>query len=349
MAIAGNIFRNLLVDEVVGDGGYYFGEKVAPADADLVIVSAPWSVTSDYGRGATYTPDAIIDASVKSNLYDVATGFSAEGRVATAEIDYNIQELSEHLGRDAERIANRGGDKGTIVAEYATRKIKHINEGFAEMHASIYRQVKQWVSAGKAVAVIGGDHSVSLGAIKAVAEHHEDIGVLFVDAHADFACGNKVLPYSHRTIARNIVEEIPSVSRLVEVGVRDIDKSEKEALVANNRVELFLAEEVSAKRFEGESWGNLCREMVEKLPQKVYISLDIDALKIEFCTHTNSPVPGGMTFDEVIYLVNCVAKSGRQIVGFDISEVVSNIDNKMDAVVAVRLLTKMIVATLHKM
>ncbi|MBQ1225069.1 MAG: arginase family protein, partial [Alistipes sp.] len=112
---------------------------------------------------------------------------------------------------------------------------------------------------------------------------------------------------------------------------------------------LFLAEEVSAKRFEGESWGNLCREMVEKLPQKVYISLDIDALKIEFCTHTNSPVPGGMTFDEVIYLVNCVAKSGRQIVGFDITEVVSNIDNKMDAVVAVRLLTKMIVATLHKM
>ena len=84
------------------------------------------------------------------------------------------------------------------------------------------------------------------------------------------------------------------------------------------------------------------------LAEKVYVSLDIDALKIEFCTHTNSPVPGGMTFDEVVYLVNCVVKSGREIVGFDITEVVSNIDDKMDAIVAVRLLTKMIVATLNK-
>lgn len=347
MAIAGNLLRNLLGGEMVGDGGYYFGENTSPADADLVIVSAPWSVTSDYGRGATYTPDAVIDASVDSNLYDVESGFSAEGRVATAVINYNIQESSEHLGRDAERVANRAFDGVTL--EYATRKVKHINEGFADMHASVYKQTKHWVSEGKTVAVVGGDHSVSFGAIKAVAEHYKEVGVLFIDAHADFACNDKVFPYTHRSIARNIVEEIPSVSRLVEVGVRDIDKSEMEALLAAEKVELFLAEKVAGKRFEGESWGNICREIVDKLPQKVYVSLDIDALKIEFCTHTNMPVPGGMTFDEVVYLVNCVVKSGRQIVGFDITEVVSNIDDKMDAIVAVRLLTKMIVAALNKM
>ena len=349
MAIAGNLLRNLLVGgEMVGDGGYYFGEKCAPAEADLVIVSAPWSVTSDHGQGATYTPDAVIDASADSNLYDVESGFSAVGRVATAEIDYNIQEMSEHLGRDAERVADRMFNGGNPVAEYAVRKVKHINEGFAEMHASIYNQTKHWVSQGKTVAVIGGDHSVSYGAVKAIAEHHKDLGVLFIDAHADFAAAGEAFQYSHRSIARNIVEEIPSVSRLVEVGVRDIDKSELDMLLANDKVDLFLAEKVAAKRFEGECWGNLCREMVEKLPQKVYVSLDIDALKIEFCTHTNSPVPGGMTFDEVVYLVNCVVKSGREIVGFDITEVVSNIDDKVDAIVAVRLLTKLIVACLNK-
>lgn len=348
MAIAGNLFRNILVGEAVGDGGYYFGEKTQPAEADLVIVSAPWSVTSDYGRGATYTPDAVIDASAESNLYDVETGFSAEGRVATAEIDYNIQELSEHLGREAERIAMRFHDEATSVVEYAARKVKHVNEGFAEMHASVYGQTKCWVSKGKSVAVIGGDHSVSFGAIKAVAEHHGEVGVLFIDAHADFVRSGEIFPYTHRSIARNIVEQIPSVSSLVEVGVRDINREEMASLLSHDKVKLFLAERVAARRFEGESWGDLCREMVDKLPQKVYISLDIDALKIEFCTHTNTPVPGGMTFDEVVYLVNCVVKSGRQIVGFDIVEVVSNLDNKMDAIVAVRLLTKMIVATLHR-
>ena len=348
MAIAGNILRNLLGgSEMVGDGGYYFGEKTLPADADLVIVSAPWSVTSDFGRGATYTPDAVIDASADSNLYDVATGFSAEGRVATVEIDYNIQEQSEHLGRDAERIADKVFDGEESLSEYAIRKLKHIKAGFDEMHASIYEQTKHWVSQGKAVAVIGGDHSVSFGAIKAVAEQHNDLGVLFIDAHADFARNSELFPYSHRSIARNIVEEIESVAHLVEVGVRDIDKSELEMLLSNDKVDLFLAEQVAERRFEGESWGKLCREMVEKLPQKVYVSLDIDALKIEFCTHTNTPVPGGMTFDEVVYLVNCIVKSGRKIVGFDITEVVSNMDDKMDAIVAVRLLTKMIVATLN--
>ena len=152
--------------------------------------------------------------------------------------------------------------------------------------------------------------------------------------------------YSHRSIARNIVEEIPTVARLVEVGVRDISEAESKELQANSKVELFLAEKVAARRFEGESWGDICREIVGKLPKKVYVSLDIDALKIEFCNNTNAPVPGGMTFDEVVYLVKIVVESGREVVGFDISEVVSSIDDKMDALVGARLLAKMCVAML---
>lgn len=344
MAMKNNFLKNILGGEVVGDGGYYFGDKTLPKDADVVIVSAPWSVTSDFGRGATYTPDAVIDASAECGLYDANSELSAEGRVATAEIDYNIQESSEHLGREAERIAHH---TASSVGEYAARKIAHINEGFAEMHTSIYKQAKYWAEQGKKVAVMGGDHSVTFGAVKALAECNEGMGVLFVDAHADFSREGEVYNYSHRSIARNIVEEIPSVERLVEIGVRDISRVEAEELKANDNVELFLAERLAAKRFEGASWGDLCREVVAALPQKVYISLDIDALKIEFCNNTNAPVPGGMTFDEVTYLINAVVESGREIVGFDIVEVVSKIDNKMDAIVAARLLSKMCVASIR--
>ena len=77
------------------------------------------------------------------------------------------------------------------------------------------------------------------------------------------------------------------------------------------------------------------------------MSFDVDALKIEFCNNTNAPVPGGMTFDEVIYLVNTIVESGREIVGFDISEVVSKLDNKMDAIVAARVLAKLSVAAMR--
>lgn len=347
MSMKHNFLKNILGGDSAVDGGFYFGDKTEPSKADVVIVSAPWSVTADFGRGATYTPDAIIDASAGGDCYDAATGISVAGRVATAEIDYNIQELSEHLGREAERVAHHTSADDSVVGEYVARKVAHVNEGFAEMQTTVYKQVKCWASKGKRIAVIGGDHSVAFGAVKALSEQYEEMGVLFIDAHADFSRDGEIFNYSHRSVARNIVEEIPAVG-LVEVGVRDIKEIEAKELNSNDKVKLFLAEKIAARRFGGESWGDICREIVGLLPQKVYVSLDIDALKIEFCNNTNAPVPGGMTFDEVVYLVNSVVESGREIVGFDISEVVSSIDNKMDAIVGARLLAKMCVATLRK-
>ena len=141
--------------------------------------------------------------------------------------------------------------------------------------------------------------------------------------------------------------ELNSVAKVVQVGVRDVDRAEVEAIRASEKVDIFFAEALAARRFEGASWGELCRDVVEKLPQRVYVSLDIDALKIEFCSNTNMPTPGGMTFDEVVYLVNCVVESGREIVGFDISEVVTSLNERMDAIVAARLLAKLSVAMLR--
>ena len=337
--------KRVLASDVTTDGGNYFCDDTPTSKADIVVVSVPWSVTADYGRGATYTPDAVIEASAKGGDYDTLSGLSLKGRIATAEIDYNIQELSEQLGRDAERVA-QAGEGGSLAVDYAMRKVKGINEGFGQMHRSTYEQVLSYAKAGKRVAVVGGDHSVSYGAVKALAEQHNGIGVLFVDAHTDFVGNGEVYNFSHRTIARNIVEDISLVEKMVLVGVRESSRDEIERIKTQPKVELFPAERLSTARFEGKCWGELCREIVERLPEKVYISFDIDALKIEFCHHTNAPVPGGMTFDEAIYLINSVVASGRKIVGFDITEVVPALKNKMDATVASRLLAKMAVATL---
>ncbi len=341
----GNFLKNILGVDSMRDVSCYFGDTTAPADAEVVIISVPWSVTSDFGRGATYTPDAIIDVSLGKELYDVASGMSIEGRIATAEIDYNIQESSEQLGRDAERAMRSHIEMG--VGDYAAHKVANVNEGFSAMHESVYQQTKYWSLLGKRIAVVGGDHSVAFGAVKALSENNDGMGVLFIDAHADFCREEEPFNFSHRTIARDIAESIPSVAKLVQVGVRDVDRAEVEQLTANDRVEVFYAEQLMAKRFEGSCWGDLCREIVAKLPQKVYVSLDIDALKIEFCNNTTAPTPGGMTFDEVVYMVNMVVESGREIVGFDISEVVSSLDDKMDAIVGARLLAKLSVAMLR--
>ncbi len=338
-----NFLKKVLGSDATADGGYYFCDNTSTDRADVVVISTPWSVTSDFGRGATYAPDAIIEASVKSGRYNALSGLSIEGRVATAEIDYDVQELSEQLGREAERVAHYTAAGASI--EQVARKIEHINEGFSAMHQSTYKQAKLYAGKGKCVGVVGGDHSVAYGAVKAVAECYGGIGVLFIDAHADFR-EERQYRFSHRSIARNIVEDIALVERLVAVGVRDISHDEAVAMQSSPKCEVFLSEQLAAERFEGRNWGDLCREIVERLPEKVYVSLDIDALKIEFCHNTNAPVPGGMTFDEVVYLINTVVESGRKVVGFDISEIVPSLEYTMDATVGARLLGKMIVAAL---
>lgn len=344
--MAMKFLKVVLNDDSASDSGYYFRDKTSTDEAKLVVVSVPWSVTSDYGRGAAYAPDAIIDASDKKDIYDLKRDISHYGSVATADIDYNIQECSGRLGHEAERIALSLEESDTI-GERTHARIERVNVGFGEMQASVYRQVRRIAKSGKQVAIVGGDQSVAFGAVKALSEHHKGIGVLNIDAHADLKHEGVPYTYSHTTVMRNIAEELSCVGKIVEVGVRDINHDELAFATANDKVEIHFSEELAARRFEGETWGKICDEICESLPPKVYISFDIDALKIEFCHNTNSPVPGGMTFDEVVYLVNRVVATGHTIVGFDITEVVPNLDNVMDANVAARLLGKMIVAALN--
>ena len=93
--------------------------------------------------------------------------------------------------------------------------------------------------------------------------------------------------------------------------------------------------------YKGTTVTRLNRRIVDELPEVVYISFDIDGLTIEHCPHTGTPVPGGITFEQVVYLMECVADSGRRIAGFDLVEVVPCPEDKIDAVVGARVLYKL--------
>ena len=99
--------------------------------------------------------------------------------------------------------------------------------------------------------------------------------------------------------------------------------------------------------YKGTTVTRLNRRIVDELPEVVYISFDIDGLTIEHCPHTGTPVPGGITFEQVVYLMECVADSGRRIAGFDLVEVVPCPEDKIDAVVGARVLYKLCGLTLR--
>ena len=338
-----SIFKLSSSDEA---GGYYFDDRVSAEQAQIVIVSAPWSVTVDYGRGAAYAPDAILDASARIGLYDAASGLSLAGKVATAEADYDILELSEQLGSDAQKVVSHVEDGGSITGEYFARKLARVNGGAKRMHASVQSQVERWASEGKIVGVVGGEHSVSFGAVKAMSRRYEGLGVLMIDAHCDLRGEGRIFDYSHDSVARNIIDELPQVAKIVEVGVRDFSEEEVNFAAKSDRLRLFMHEHIMAERYRGKLWATQCAEIVAQLPQTVYVSLDVDALTIESCPSTCRPVPGGIAFNEVVYLLNAVVDSGRKIVGFDITEVVPKIEYTHDATVGARMLVKMCGAAL---
>lgn len=333
-------------DGVGVDNGTYFGFPFEPAQAELVLVSAPWDVTVSYGAGSAYAPDALIEASTQLDFYDPSALNEWRRGIATADVDYSLQESSQRLRLDARKVIEHLEGGGVPEDDYVVRKIRRVNDGCITMNANIYAQTRQWLAAGKLVGLVGGDHSTPYGLIRALGERHEGFGILHIDAHCDLREAYEGFEFSHASIMFNVLRDVKQVERIVQVAVRDFSATEAAFGDASGRVVRFDDESLAAAEFEGVSWAEQCRRIVEALPQKVYVSFDIDGLTIENCPHTGTPVPGGITFNKAVALIVAVVRSGRQIVGFDVVEVVPADEERVDAAVGARILWKLCGQTL---
>ncbi|MGH9550094.1 MAG: agmatinase family protein, partial [Terriglobales bacterium] len=192
----------------------------------------------------------------------------------------------------------------------------------------------------KLVGLIGGDHSTPLGLLRELGKRHDDFGILHFDAHSDLRDAYEGFRYSHASIMFNVLE-LKSMSKLVQVGIRDYCEDEAK-LIRNShgRIIAFFDRDCKSRLYEGESWRDICDEIVSLLPPKVYVSFDIDGLDPKFCPNTGTPVPGGLELEEALYLVRHVVRRGRQIIGFDLNEVSRGAD-EWDANVGARLLYRM--------
>lgn len=334
-------------DEVGVDNGTYFGLPFEPATAELVLVSVPWDVTVSYGAGAVYAPDAIIEASTQLDFYEpLAPGAWRRG-IATADIDYTLQEESQRLRADAAKVIDHLEGGGSPEDDYVVRRVRRVNEGCAAMNASVEAQAARWLDAGKTVGVVGGDHSTPYGLIRALGARHEEFGILHVDAHRDLRNAYEGFEFSHASVMFNVLRDVPQVARLVQVAVRDFSEAEAALAASDGRIVSFDDLELAAAEFRGRTWDEQCRRIVDALPGKVYVSFDIDGLSFENCPHTGTPVSGGLTFNKAVWLLDTLVRSGRRIIGFDLVEVVPAPEERIDAVTGARVLWKLCGLTLR--
>jgi len=184
--------------------------------------------------------------------------------------------------------------------------------------------------------LVGGDHSTPLGLIQALSDKHSSFGILHVDAHADLRKAYEGFEFSHASIMYNAIK-LPQISKLVQIGIRDYCQDEFDLINSDNRIKTFFDRDVKHNQYEGKSWSEICDSIIKELPQKVYLSIDIDGFDPKLCPNTGTPVPGGFEMEQIIYLVEKLVGSKRNIIGFDVNEVAPGKD-EWDANVGARLL-----------
>lgn len=319
-----------------------FGLPTTEDSARLIIVPVPWEVTVSYGSGTARAPEAICKASLQVDLFDPEVPDGWKQGYYIRPVDRKVLMKSDYLRKEAELYIDyisRGED--VSANHFMSKTLVEVNEGGKYLNGWIYDQTKALLDKGKLVAVLGGDHSVPLGFFKAIAQTKGDFGILQIDAHCDLREAYEGFNYSHASIMYNALNEIPEIQRLVQVGIRDYSESEWEFIKANNtRIITYFDKNIKNRQYEGETWKHIADEIVDKLPQQVYISFDIDGLDRKLCPHTGTPVPGGFETEEVFYIFRKVIESGRKIIGFDLVEVGVS-DTDWNANVGARVLFKL--------
>lgn len=321
--------------------GNYFALPYSPEDSNVVLLSVPWDVTTSYAPGTADGPQAILDASPQLDLYDPFVKDAWKVGIGTLPISEEWRLKSEELRELAEDVIERLENGESEDSPAIIKRLATINTASESLNDYVYQEAKTWLNDGKIVGVVGGEHSVPFGLIKALSEKHEGLGILHIDAHCDLRVAYEGFTYSHASIMYNVLDKIPNVERLVQVAVRDFSEEEINLAMNHPKIVPFTDFELAENKFGGMSWVDQCEEIVEQLPQKVYVSFDIDGLSPELCPNTGTPVPGGISFQEAIYLIKMIAESGRQIVGFDLVEVATSENSEWDANVGARMLYKL--------
>lgn len=319
-----------------------FGLPFTEEEARLIILPIPWEVTVSYNAGTARAPEHIFNSSLQVDLYDADVPDGWKQGFFMRPFDKKVLMKSDYLRKEAELYINYISH-AEIVADnkFMCKSLKEINEGSTFLNNWVFERTKELLDQGKLVALLGGDHSTPLGFFKAIAEKHGDFGILQIDAHCDLRKGFEGFTYSHASIMYNALEEIPQLQKLVQVGVRDYCSEEVDYIDANkNRIVTYFDKDIKERQFEGETWKQIVDEMIGHLPDKVYISFDIDGLDPKLCPHTGTPVQGGFETEQIFYIFKKVMQSGRKFIAFDLNEVGVSHD-EWDENVGARCLFKM--------
>ena len=262
-------------------------EFTAFESSKIVIIPVPYDGTTTWIKGSDKGPKAILEASTNLEMYDIDT-------------DSEVHRLGIHT---AEPVLEASSPEAMVEEVYARVK-------------ALYKKKKFPV-------VLGGEHTVSIGAFKAASEQFSDLTILQFDAHTDMRDTYKGSKINHHCVMARASEMAP----IVQVGIRSMSAGEREDIKPDR---VFYAMQI----YDQSTW---MYELLNKLSRNVYITIDLDVLNPSIMASTGTPEPGGMNWFDIINILKKISEQVN-IVGFDITELVPNKENKAPDYLAAKLI-----------
>jgi agmatinase len=259
--------------------------------SSIVLSTVPYDGTSTWQKGADKGPEAFLKASENMELYDIET--------------------------DSEVYRN-----GIFMADPVTE-----NSSPEAMVEAVYSLTKKYILRDKFVTTFGGEHSISIGAIRAHNEVFQNLTVLQIDAHADLRKEYEGSNYNHACALYEANEN----TNLIQVGIRSMDVAEKRVM---NRANVFFAHEMAQDKF----WMDVA---IELMTDNVYITIDLDGFDPSICPATGTPEPGGLMWYESLEFFKKVFEQ-KNVVGFDIVELCPHENEKSSDFLAAKLYYKLL-------
>jgi agmatinase len=260
-------------------------------ESEIIILPVPYDKTSTWMRGADKGPDAILEASVNLEFYDIETDSEA------------------HL-------------KGIHTVEPVI-----VKETPAKLVNEVYRRTLELLDRKKFPVIIGGNHTVPIGAFRAYAERYSDLTILQLDAHGDLRQEYEGSEFNHACAMARAREFAP----VVQVGIRSMSVGE---LQYAEKDRIFYAYQLYNDK-------TLYRKALDKLTANVYITIDLDVFDPSIMPSTGTPEPGGPDYFELMHFLRDVIKS-RNVVGFDVVELCPSSTNKSPDFIAAKVIYQLL-------
>jgi len=275
------------------------GEPNDAAEPFAVVIPVPYEHTTTYRKGTARGPAALLAASTQVELYDEEMRLDPLVRGVLTHESVQCDEPPDVLAGILEELC-----------------LPHFH-------------------AGRLVATLGGEHSVSLGPIRAAADVHGPIGILQIDAHPDLRNEYEGTHYGHGCVMRRALD-LTDVNALVAVGLRAVSEEDHDVITTEDRVKPFYAYELAAR-----SRTKWIEAVLEELPETVYVTFDLDGLDPSVVPGTGTPEPGGLGWWDALALLRTVF-SDRKVVGFDVVELLPEPPSCVSDFAAARLVFKML-------